>query len=62
MLSICKAVDYIGRQILASSLPNKIAGYLFRNWNVKEKLNLLQFKFYLLIANSSSDNCRWKGG
>ena len=28
MLSIYKAVDYICRQILVSSLPNKIAGYL----------------------------------
>ena len=30
VLSIYKAVNYICRQIMASSLPNKIAGYLFR--------------------------------
>ena len=31
MLSIYKFINFICRQILASSLPNKIAGYLFRH-------------------------------
>ena len=29
MLCLCKAIDYIWRQMPTSSLPNKLAGYLF---------------------------------
>ena len=38
MLSIYKAVDCICRQIPASSLPNKIAGYLLHHWEGVDNL------------------------